>query len=155
MNLVEATVADGRLRFGGFDIPSADGALAGYRAETVVVGIRPADMEDADVRREEGLPTIDVRADVTEELGSEINILFRVDAPPVAMEEIAAATDEEGEEIRLLADDSPVAVFCARVDARSKVQPGSEVRLTVDPSRFHYFDPVTGLAVDAGARAAV
>jgi multiple sugar transport system ATP-binding protein len=149
MNLVEATIVDGHLRFGGFDIAIANGALGDYHAPSVIVGIRPADMEDADVRREEGLPTIQVRADVTEELGSEINILFRVDAPPVAMEEIAAATDEEGEEIRLLADDSPVAVFCARVDARSNVQPGSEVRLTVDPSRFHYFDPLTGLAVEA------
>ena len=149
MNLVEATIVDGHLRFGGFDIPFSNGALGDYHASSVIVGIRPADMEDADVRREEGLPTIEVRADVTEELGSEINILFRVDAPPVAMEEIAAATDEEGEEIRLLADDSPVAVFCARVDARSNVQPGSEVRLTVDPSRFHYFDPLTGLAVEA------
>jgi multiple sugar transport system ATP-binding protein len=148
MNLVEAAVSDGQLRFGGHAIPMATGTLAGYPGGSVIVGIRPADMEDADVRHEDGLPVIEVRADVTEELGSEINILFRVDAPPVAMEEIAAATDEEGEEIRLLADDSPVAVFCARVDARSKVQPGREVRLTVDPARFHFFDPVSGLAID-------
>jgi multiple sugar transport system ATP-binding protein len=112
-------------------------------------------MEDADVRHEDVLPVLDVRADVTEELGSEVNVLFRVDAPPVAMEEIAAATDEEGGEIRLLADDSPVAVFCARVDARSRVQPGREVRLTVDPSRFHYFDPVTGLSIEPRMTAAV
>jgi hypothetical protein len=38
-------------------------------------------------------------------------------------------------------------MFCARVDARTKVQPGGDVRLTLDPTRFHYFDPATGLAV--------
>jgi multiple sugar transport system ATP-binding protein len=148
MNLVEATISDGHLRFAGFEIPISDGALTGYASATVIVGIRPADMEDADVRREEHLPTIEVRADVTEELGSEVNILFRVDAPPVATEEVRAATDEEDDEVRLIADEKPVCVFCARVDARTKTQPGSDVRLTLDPSRFHYFDPVTGLAVD-------
>jgi multiple sugar transport system ATP-binding protein len=90
-----------------------------------------------------------VRADVTEELGSEVNILFRVDAPPVAPDVIMAATDEEGEELLLLADDTPGTMFCARVDARTATQPGGEVRLTLDPTRFHYFDPATGLAVNA------
>jgi len=150
MNLVEATIDGDTLQFGGFDVPAVTGALAGYGQNTVIVGIRPADMEDADVRPEEG-PTIEVRADVTEELGSEVNILFRVDAPPVAADVVMAATDEEGEELLLLADDTPGVMFCARVDARSKVQPGSDVRLTLDPSRFHYFDPATGLAVAASA----
>jgi multiple sugar transport system ATP-binding protein len=150
MNLVEATIDGDTLQFGGFDVPAMTGALAGYGQNTVIVGIRPADMEDADVRPEEG-PTIEVRADVTEELGSEVNILFRVDAPPVAADVVMAATDEEGEELLLLADDTPGVMFCARVDARSKVQPGSDVRLTLDPSRFHYFDPATGLAVAANA----
>src|SRR3954453_8239930 len=150
MNLVEATIDGDTFHFGGFDFPAMTGALAGYGQNTVIVGIRPADMEDADVRPEEG-PTIEVRADVTEELGSEVNILFRVDAPPVAADVVMAATDEEGEELLLLADDTPGVMFCARVDARSKVQPGSEVRLTLDPSRFHYFDPATGLAVAANA----
>jgi multiple sugar transport system ATP-binding protein len=150
MNLVEATIEGGTLRFGGFEIPAGNGALAGYDQQTVIVGIRPADMEDADVRPDDG-PTIEVRAEVTEELGSEVNILFRVDAPPVAADVIMAATDEEGEELLLLADDAPGMTFCARVDARTKVQPGGDVRLTLDPSRFHYFDPATGLAVAANA----
>ena len=78
-----------------------------------------------------------------------MNILFRVDAPPVAADVIMAATDEEGEELLLLADDTPGTMFCARVDARTTTQPGAEVRLTLDPTRFHYFDPATGLAVRA------
>ncbi len=54
MNLVEATIDGGTLKFGGFEIPFANGALAGYGQETVIVGIRPADMEDADVRADDG-----------------------------------------------------------------------------------------------------
>src|ERR1044072_2359879 len=107
-------------------------------------------MEDADVRADEG-PVISVRADVTEELGSEVNILFRVDAAPVATDVIMAATDEEGEELLLLADDTPGVMFCARVDARTKGQTGRPVRTTLDPSRFPYFDPATGLAVAPAA----
>jgi multiple sugar transport system ATP-binding protein len=148
MNLVEATLGGGRLRFGGFDLPVADGALAGYAGESVIVGIRPADMEDADIHRDDQLPTIDVTADVTEELGSEVNILFRVDAPPVTAEELGAVVDEEDEEVRLIADEAPVCIFCARVDARTTVRPGNSVRLSLDPSRFHFFDPHTGLAIE-------
>jgi multiple sugar transport system ATP-binding protein len=118
----------------------------------VVLGIRPSDIEDSDVWRDDTLPTIEVDVDVTEELGSEVNVLFRVDAPPVGVEEMRAAIDETGEEdLLLLADQEPRCVFCARVDARTKAAPGRRIRLSIDPSRFHYFDPGTGLAIGAGA----
>ena len=114
-----------------------------------ILGIRPSDMEDAAVWQAEGLPVIDVIADVTEELGSEVNVLFRVDAPPVATEDtLAAASDEGADEavIPLMAGEGQ-AVFCARVDPRTSARPGATVRLSVDPSRFHYFDRDTGLRV--------
>jgi multiple sugar transport system ATP-binding protein len=86
--------------------------------------------------------------DVTEELGSEVNVIFRIDAPPVATEELLAAADEDGEEILLMADEQPTAVFTARVDARTTSRAGDRLTLTVDPARFHFFDPETGLAID-------
>jgi multiple sugar transport system ATP-binding protein len=148
MNLVEATVTGDRVSFAGFDVPIQPGALAAFDGRTVILGIRPSDIEDQALWHGEDLPAIEVTVDVTEELGSEVNVIFRVDAPPVATEEIRAATDEEGEEILLMADDHPVAVFCARVDARTTSRPGSTIRLTLDPSRFHFFDPASGLAID-------
>ena len=149
MNLVEATVTGDRVAFAGFDLPIQPGALAAFDGRTVILGIRPSDIEDAALWHGEDLPTIDVTVDVTEELGSEVNVIFRVDAPPVATEEIRAATDEDGgEEILLMAQDHPVCVFCARVDARTTSAPGSAIRLTLDPSRFHFFDPASGLAID-------
>ena len=154
MNLVEATVHDGRVSFAGFDIPVGDGALAAYDGRSVILGIRPSDIEDQALWRGDELPTIDVVADVTEELGSEVNVIFRVDAPPVATEELRAATDEEQEQILLIADEQPTAMFCARVDARTRCVPGQHITLTLDPSRFHYFDPETGLAIDTAMAAA-
>jgi multiple sugar transport system ATP-binding protein len=147
MNLVEARVVGNILSFAGFELPVADGVdLSSYEARTVILGIRPSDLEDRDVWHNDELPTIEVRADVTEELGSEINVIFSIDAPPVQTEETLAAASDEGEDLLRLEDR---AQFCARVDPRSNAKPGSIVTLSVDPSRFHYFDPETGAAIDA------
>jgi multiple sugar transport system ATP-binding protein len=154
MNLVEAHIAGGKVSFAGFELPlSSAQDLRDYEGRSVILGIRPSDLEDTAVWSNEALPSIEVSADVTEELGSEVNILFTIDAPPVATEELMAAADAPNEEPIALLGDSPRAIFCARVDARTSVRPGSKVRLSVDPSRFHFFDPATGVAVSAGASA--
>ena len=151
MNLVEATVLAGRVSFAGFDIAlPAERDLSAYEGRTVILGIRPSDMEDAAVWKNEQLPTIDVVAEVTEELGSEINVIFTIDAPPVLTEDtIKAASDEGGaDNMSLIADEKPLARFCARVDARSDARPGRGVTLSIDASRFRYFDPATGASID-------
>ncbi len=97
------------------------------------------------------LPTIDVQAEVTEELGSEVNVIFVLDTPPLLTEDTIAAASDEGDldTIPLIADTMDRTRFCARVDARSKAQPGSSIRLSLDPDRFHFFDPETGIAIGA------
>jgi len=157
MNLVEAAVHGDRVRFGGWEIPSGSSTdLSAFDGKRVILGVRPSDMEDANVWHEASLPTIDVTAEVTEELGSEVNVLFAIDEPPVSAEEIRAATVEEGDDELLLASEAARCVFCASVDARTSVKPGGSIRLSLDPDRFHYFDPATGRAVEtirAGASA--
>ena len=138
MNLVEATIGDGRAAFGGFDIP-----LRGEhpQAGTVILGIRPQDFEDA-AFADPSLPTIEVEATVVEELGSESHVIFTVDAPPVDAEPVRAATDE-GDRAVLLADDRR-SLFTAEVAEQSAARAGARVRLAVNPARFHYFDPASG-----------
>jgi multiple sugar transport system ATP-binding protein len=157
MNLVEADVRGDRVRFGGWDLPAGRTDLRAFDGKRVILGVRPSDMEDADVWQDSSLPTIEVTAEVTEELGSEVNVLFAVDEPPVSAEEIRAATIEEGgDDDLLLASEASRCVFCANVDARTSVRPGGQIRLSLDPERFHYFDPATGRAVTAvPARATV
>jgi multiple sugar transport system ATP-binding protein len=155
MNLVEATVGETSVSFAGTTLPlAADAGLQAYRDRTVVLGIRPSDLEDTDVWQNDTLPTMEVRAEVTEELGSEVNVIFAVDAPPVLTEDTIAAASDDGDHdnIPLIADTQERCRFCARVDARTRSAPGATIRLSVDPSRFHFFDPHTGRAV--GARAA-
>jgi multiple sugar transport system ATP-binding protein len=152
MNLAEARVSGSTLSFGGFDLPiGGRSELAAHDGGRVIVGIRPSDLEDADVWSGASLPTIEVRADITEELGSEVNVLFTIDAPPVSTEETIAAGGGDEEELAPLADR---ARFCARVDARTRAVPGAPITLVVDPSRFHYFDPQTGQAILADDRVA-
>jgi multiple sugar transport system ATP-binding protein len=154
MNMVEAAIGVQTLSFGGIQMPLPEGAgLEAYEGRTVILGIRPSDLEDCAVWHNDALPQIEVRAEVTEELGSEVNIIFQIDAPPVLTEDtIAAASDDaDHDNIPLIADLEARCRFCARVDARTRCRPGDTIALSVDPARFHYFDPRTGLAVGAGA----
>jgi multiple sugar transport system ATP-binding protein len=155
MNLVEARVDADKVSFAGFAIPiPADPVLRRFDGRSVILGIRPSDLEDTAVWSNEQLPSIEVRADVIEELGSEVNVLFGVDAPPIETEETRAAADTaDDDEAFALMSDGRRAIFCARVDARTRARPGSEIKLSVDPSRFHYFDPETGLTLEALAHA--
>ena len=148
MNLVEAKVTSNQVAFAGFHLPAGPTELSAFEGRRVILGIRPSDLEDSEVWRNDDLPSIEVTAEVTEELGSEVNVIFPIDAPPVRSEETAAASEEgEVDDIPLMAETQDRCRFCARVDARTKCRPGSVVRLSVDPSRFHYFDPDTGLAI--------
>ena len=151
MNLVEAQVSQGRVSFAGYDIALPPGYdLPAYQGRTVILGIRPSDMEDVAVWKNDQLSTIDVVAEVTEELGSEVNVIFTVDAPPVLTEDTIKAASDEGEadNMSLLADEKQLARFCARVDARSSAAPGQPVTLSIDAARFHYFDPATGASIE-------
>jgi multiple sugar transport system ATP-binding protein len=156
MNLIEARVGTGTLTFAGFTLPTPDDAgLEAFRDRDLILGIRPSDLEDCEVWHNATLPMIEVTAEVTEELGSEVNIIFAVDAPPVLTEDTLAAASDEGDHdnIPLIADTQELARFCARVDARTHCRPGDTIRLSVDPARFHYFDPASGQAIGSRADA--
>jgi multiple sugar transport system ATP-binding protein len=138
MNLVEAEVAGGQVRFGGYSIPlpATDPAPDG----PVIVGIRPEAFEDS-AFADPALPQIDVQVEVVEELGADTHVLFSVAAPRVEVSEVAAAAGEEDTTLAAVEG----SLFTARVDPGTAARPGAQLRLAVDPSRFHYFDPETGL----------
>jgi multiple sugar transport system ATP-binding protein len=138
MNLVDATVRGGSVSFGQFAVPLAGPAPDGR----TVLGIRPEAFEDAAFAP--GLPTIRVKVEVVEELGSDAHVFFHVDAPPMTAEILEAAGDD------LLPANQ--ALFTARVDARTAARVGGELELAVDPARFHFFDAATGERYGAAAR---
>jgi multiple sugar transport system ATP-binding protein len=152
MNLVEAEVADGEVVFAGFRVPlTPDRRPHGMPAGRVILGIRPHNFEDARFA-DSALPTITVEPAVVEDLGSETHVVFPIDAPPVDAEAVRAASDEKEATAVLLAEDRR-ALFTAAVSERTHAHGGEQMRLAVDPSRFHFFHPDTGLNLLGPARA--
>src|SRR5204862_6655672 len=138
MNLVEAEIGDGEARFAGFRIPlPANGVPTGR----VILGIRPQDFHDAS-QADPSLPTIEAEPAVVEELGSATHVIFEIDAPPVETAAVTATTDE-GDSAVLLATDRR-ALFTAEVTETTVVRTGQKLRLALDPSRLHMFDPASG-----------
>jgi multiple sugar transport system ATP-binding protein len=138
MNLVEATIEDGKVSFAGFEIPLPGGD---HPRGEVILGIRPQDFDDA-AFADPSLPRIEADVLVVEELGSESHVIFAIDAAPVDADSVRAATDE-GDQAILVADDRR-SRFTAGVDERSDVRPGMRIKLALDPSRFHFFDVESG-----------
>jgi len=142
MNLVEADVHDGVVEFGGYRLPLPAGS--GPVVGRVIAGLRPEAFEDA-AFADPALPRIDARVEVVEELGPDTHVLFPVDAPRVDVSEVREAA---GEDDALIPSEG--ALFTARVDPQTAARPGSPLRLAVDPSRFHYFEPADGRRLEPG-----
>jgi multiple sugar transport system ATP-binding protein len=159
MNLLEARIEDGNVRFADQRFPlDASTDLRDYDGRSVVLGIRPGDFEDAAVWHDDSRPAFDVDVDVSEELGDQVNVIFRLDAPPVRSDAVRdASTIEEGgadDVLVPLVADAGRSVCTACVDPRTSARPGGRVRLSVDPARFHFFDADTGLAIGVAGRPA-
>jgi len=119
----------------------------------VILGIRPGAFAFDGPRSDPSWPVIDVPIDLVEHLGEEAHASFAIDAPPVAGDAlIAAATEAEEREGRLLADDER-ARFVARIDGREPIAAGTRARLRVDHTQLHVFDVTTGAAVAPASRA--
>jgi multiple sugar transport system ATP-binding protein len=147
MNLIQADVRGGELLFAGHRLPVPPrSGIEGRDGSTVVLGLRPADFEDASLPGADQSSTLEVHADVVEELGPEVNVIFRLDAPPVATDVVRAAAEPDGhdETIVPLVADAHETICTARVSARSAVRQGDTLQLSIPGDSFHFFDPDTG-----------
>ena len=156
MNMLEVQLArrDGSLAVdvGGQQLALADQALGSrpalpnYEGKTVIVGIRPEDIEDATLA--EAPPDRRLRGEVllTEALGSEIVAHVAVEAKPALTEDVRELAQDIGEDI-----DEDVAegktTLVGRVGARSKLGIGDTAELAVDTGALHFFDPDTGAGI--------
>jgi multiple sugar transport system ATP-binding protein len=141
MNLVLADVAGGTLSLGEHRVPLGAARAAGRVPDgRVVVGVRPEAFEDVNFAGG-SLPQIGVHTDVVEELGSDTNVLFGVDAEPVVVE--AARSDDTEDDGSLLVRRDRTR-FVARVDPRTQARAHQQLRLAVDTARLYFFDPDSG-----------
>jgi multiple sugar transport system ATP-binding protein len=152
MNFVTAELADDEVVFAGVRLPvpaelfERRPGLRQYSGRPVILGVRPSDFEESGHSGKDW-PTMAVTADVTEELGSEINVIFAIDAPPVEHKDTADLAQDADEEDAAIPLTDNKALWTARVNARTRIRPGERLDLAVDTGRLHFFDPESGLAV--------
>jgi multiple sugar transport system ATP-binding protein len=159
MNMVEATVArsDGHLvaTTGSHSIALDDEALAAHPAlesfvgSTVILGIRPEELEDAALepdtpadRRLRG--TVELR----ESLGSEVMVHIRIDAMPALTEDVRElAQDTDAIAVSSLDEGTSETTIVGRFGPRSRVREGEVAEVAVDTRTLHFFDPESGLGI--------
>jgi multiple sugar transport system ATP-binding protein len=156
MNFVNAELArdDGpAVTFAGHRLPLPPGVvtarpgLDGFFGREIILGIRPAEFEDASLA-DPDWARMQVTANVTEELGSEIHVIFTLDAAPLrhpSISDAVASGDDADEAAAVLAGGK--SLWTARVASRSNVRPGQPIELAVHTSNLQFFDPATGLAI--------
>jgi multiple sugar transport system ATP-binding protein len=166
MNMVEATLArsngayvaeaGGQRISLGDETMSARPALKNYDGRKVVLGIRPEDLEDAELASDTpGDRRLHGKVELTEALGSEIMAHFTVDAPPALTEDVKELAQDLGDEraVEQRAQQSHTTMV-GRFGARSQVKQGETAEVAVDTRALHFFDPETGLGIyDDGQQA--
>jgi len=159
MNMLEATLQreNGTMRVVtgsqeivlGQETLSQRPGLYGYEGRTIVLGIRPEDLEDYQLAGETAhggrlTGTVTLR----EALGAEIMVHFAVDAPSAITEEVKELAEDVGGADRLEAHaKESSSVIVGRFGARSRVKPGEQIDVAVDTRQLHFFDVETGLGI--------
>ena len=156
MNIVKARVISGddgmAVTFAGYRLPlpeevvRASSGIEAYVGRDVILGIRPSDFEDASLT-DDSWPKMPVVTHVTEALGSDIHVIFAIDAPPVEHKDLADLVPEQEEEGSAIPLHAGKSLWTARVNARSPVRAGDRIELGVDTRNLHFFDPDSGLAI--------
>jgi multiple sugar transport system ATP-binding protein len=156
MNLVEAKVEDKDdclvVTFGGHKLTLDQAvlerrpAVQSYSGRSVILGIRPEDMEDASLRP--GAPEehrMKTTVELREDMGSEVYVHFMVDCPPVLTEDTKELAADRGLDIEELEKiDANRTAFVARFDANTAAEVEDRVEVLVDTRALYFFDPETG-----------
>ena len=126
-------------------------ALQQYEGRQVVLGIRPEDLEDAalesDAKEEQRLHG---QVTLTEALGSEVMVHFKIDAPAAATEDVRELAKDAGTEGLAERDHEAGATMVGRFGARSRVRVGDTIDVAVDTRSLHFFEPDSGLGIYDG-----
>jgi multiple sugar transport system ATP-binding protein len=141
-----ATFGDSTLRVGDRVLQSRP-ALRQFEGKRVILGVRPEDIEDAQLSG--GAPDgqrLSAQVDIREDMGSEVFVHFNIGGKAVLGEDVKAAVGEEAAEVAQTAQEKG-SVWVARVDRDTKAEEQKRIDLLVDTSRLHFFDVETGDAI--------
>jgi multiple sugar transport system ATP-binding protein len=118
-------------------------ALEKYLGRTVIVGIRPENLEDAALVPDASPESVlDVSVELREELGAEVNAHCTVGVPPLQVAAVAIGDSEpDAAEIEEVPQ---IPAIIARLDPRTAIREGERARIHVDLDSLHFFDPDSG-----------
>ena len=114
----------------------------------MILGIRPEDLEDAELARDiHKEQRIRGRVELREALGSEIMVHFSIAARPAITDETASSPRTSVRSSSPWPSGEGTAMMVGRFGARSRVTEGDEISIAVDTRSLHFFDPETGLGI--------
>jgi len=126
-------------------------ALRAYEGKTVVIGIRPEDMEDASLVSEAPAERrLSAIVELREALGSDVIVHFTLPARPAITDDVRELAVDVGQEaLKKVVEraEGGEAVVLARLNPRTHVQKGDRIDLVVDTARLHFFDLDTGAGI--------
>jgi multiple sugar transport system ATP-binding protein len=125
-------------------------ALRGYADKPVIVGIRPQDFEVSEGDGQRRGCQLGAKVELVEALGTETNLHFCVNAPPVITDEVLELAADLGKDEAARVEQRARQgrnEFIARVDPKTQVRAGDTIDLAVDTAQMHFFDPETGQAI--------
>ncbi len=126
-------------------VTEARPALANYAGKELVIGVRPESFELAEAAPGHNPgQTTEIEADLVEQLGSEAFVHFFSPQRPVVTPDIRELLEDEGTDEASLGNQTKMV---ARVNPDFAPKTGDNVRIVVDTTKLHFFDPETGLAI--------
>jgi multiple sugar transport system ATP-binding protein len=139
------TVGGQELRIGA-EVLERRPALRDYAGRSLVVGIRPEDMEDGELSEAPDGARLSSTAELVEAMGSDVLVHFRLEASAVVTEDTKELARDAGADV-LGALETPHTIVVARFSPRTRVKVGDPVDVHVDTSRLHFFDLETGASI--------
>ncbi len=136
MNFLRVASDGATLNFGThrLALPAPVAARLRRSAGELLVGLRPEHFALAAVDATDAIPAT---VEITEQLGSETLVYFRVDG--VQAEAVGSEADAE-----------LGSAFVARIDPRQRPAAGERIGIAVDLERAHFFDPADGTSLKNG-----
>ena len=128
----------------GRELLTANGALASYSGQEVIMGIRPAAFEDSRVTTSVAGHNLEVELLVVEVLGSETFVHFDLPERAVVTPDIEELLADSGAAAASLGDKNRVT---ARISSDLKVEQGERITIVVDSNKLAFFDPATNLRI--------
>jgi len=152
MNMLEARVEEGHVFLGDERLELGEQPwLAAYHGGSVVLGVRPEDIEEAETASRDGRARLRGRVELCEALGSDVLVHFTVAARQAVTDDLRELAAEAGDDrlaVQLTGGErSASATLVARFSPRTRVVEGDDVEVSVDPRSLHFFDPQTGMSL--------